>query len=416
MGLRHALECPSAVGRAHEPEVEDVERVPVDGVRHQALEVERALPDVPVAVDECPRQAPVVGAVQPAPLGLEVRPYPVRIRAGHGNRDLAEHAVRKARAAREVGPRVAAIGGLEDPRPFATAPQAPRLAVHLPQRRVQDVRIARIQDEVDGSRALVAEEHLLPRVSPIGRPEDAALRVGTEGMAERRHVGAVRVGGVDADASDRVGVGEAEVAPGLPGIVRAVDAVALEDVGAELHLAHADVDDVRVGGGHRDRPDRGAAHLPIGHRGPCRPAIRRLEQPSARRAEVVLERPFGVARHGDGASAPVRSDRPPLHGRQERDVVLGSEPRRHRGQRQRGQDRESEERRSDTLQGREDRRANAVVHACLRSRRLNPEPYLISSRMAASSSTAPSGGCVNRLTPMVTANPAAKPGSISYRS
>ena len=88
-------------------------------------------------------------------------------------------------------------------------------------------------------------------------------------MAERRHVHAVGVGRMDADAPDRVGVGETEVPPALPGIVRAVDAVALENVGAQLHLAHADVDDVGVGRRHRDRADRSAADLPIGHRSPC---------------------------------------------------------------------------------------------------------------------------------------------------
>ena len=104
-------------------------------------------------------------------------------------------------------------------------------------------------------------------------------------MAEGRHVHAFGVGRVDADAPDRVGVGEAEVPPVRPGIVRAVDAIALEDVGAELHLAHADVDDVGVGRCHRDRADRGAADLPIGHRSPCGPAVGRLEQPTAGRAE-----------------------------------------------------------------------------------------------------------------------------------
>ena len=136
---------------------------------------------------------------------------------------------------------------------------------------------------------------------------------------------------IDADAADRVGIGEAEVPPALPGIVGAVDAVALEDVGAELHLAHADVDDIRVGRCHRDRADRGAADLPIGHRSPCGPAVGRLEQPTAGRAEVVLERSLGMARHRDRAAAPVRPDRAPLHGRDERDVVLGSEDCRHRG-------------------------------------------------------------------------------------
>ena len=308
MGLRYALERPSAVGRAHEPEVEDVQRVAVDRVRLQTLEVEGTLPDVPVAVHEFPRRPPVVGPVQPSPLGLDVGPHPVRIRARDRNRDLAQHPGWEPWVAREFAPRVAAIGGLEDPRSLAAAPQAPRLAIHLPQRRVEDVRIARIHDEVDGPRALVAEEHPLPRLASVGGPEDAALGVGSEGVAEGGDVGAVGVRRMDADAPDRVRVGEAEVPPGRPGIVRAVDAVALKDVGAQLHLAHADVDDVRIRRRHRHRADRSAADLPIGYGRPADPAVRRLEQPSACRAEVVLERSIRMARHRDRASAPVRPD------------------------------------------------------------------------------------------------------------
>ena len=337
VGFGHALQRFAAIGRAHEAEVEDVERVAVDRVRLQALEVEGALPDVAVAVDERPGPAPVVGPVQPSALGLEVRPHPVRVRAGHGDRDLAEHAGREARVARDLAPGVAAVGGLEDPRPLAAAPQAPRLAVHLPERRVQDVRIARVHDQVDRPGVFVAEEDLLPSSAPVAGPEDTALGVGPEGMAERRHVRAVGVGGMDADARDGVGVGEPEVPPTLPAVVRTVDAVALEDVGAQLHLAHADVDDVGVRRGHRDRAHRGAADLAIGHGGPGGSAVGGLEEPSPRRAEVVLERPVGVARHRDRASAPVRADRAPLHGGKEGDVVLCLEPRRHGGQRSRQQ-------------------------------------------------------------------------------
>ena len=277
---------------------------------------------------------------------------------------------------------------LKIPDPLAAAPQAPRLPIHLPQRRVEDVRIVRIHDEVDGPRALVAEEHLLPRPAPVGGPEDAALGVGPEGMAEGGHVRAVGVRRMDADASDRVCVGEAEVSPALPGIIGAVDAVALEDVGTQLHLAHADVHDIGVGRRHRDRADRGAADLPIGRRRPGGPAVRRLEQPAAGRAEVVLERPLGMARHRDRASPPVRPDRAPLDG------AGGARP----GPALRAQG-----------------TAQTVASRPLPDARASAS-YLVSLRIAASSSAAPGGGCVNRLTPIVTAKPAAKPGSISYRS
>ena len=331
VGLGHALERLSAIGRPHEPEVEDVERVAVDRVGLQALKVEGALPDVAVAVDELPRTASVVGPVEPAPLGFEVCPHPVRIRAGDGDRDLAEHPLREARMARDLAPGVAPVGGLEDPRPGAATPEVPGPANHLPQGRVQHVRIGRIHGQVDRPRAFVAEEHLLPGPAPVAGAVDPALGIGPEGMPERRDVQPVGVGGMDADASDGVGFGEAEVAPARPAVVRAIDTVPLEDVGAQLDLAHADVDDVGVGWGHRDRAHRGAGHLAVGHRDPGSPSVGRLEEPSAGRAEVILEGSLGMTRHGDRAAAPVRTDRAPLHGGEEGSEVLRGERRRDRG-------------------------------------------------------------------------------------
>ena len=221
---------------------------------------------------------------------------------------------------------------LKIPGPLASAPQAPRPAVHLPERRVENVGVARIHDEIDSARVLVAEEDLGPGPAPVGGPEDSALRVGPEGVAERRDVRAVRIRGMNPDASDCVGFGEAQVPPAPAGVVGTVDAVALEDIGAQLHFAGADVDDVGVGRRHRDRADRGAPDLPVGHRAPCVAAVGRLEEPAAGRAEVVLVRPLGVARDGDRASATVGADRTPFHGREQGDEVLGGERRRYGGQ------------------------------------------------------------------------------------
>ena len=74
-------------------------------------------------------------------------------------------------------------------------------------------------------------------------------------MAERGDVDEVGVRRVDADRGDGQRLLEADVRPRLAGVGRLVDAVALDDVAAQLGLAHADVDDVRIRLGDGDGAD-----------------------------------------------------------------------------------------------------------------------------------------------------------------
>jgi hypothetical protein len=72
-------------------------------------------------------------------------------------------------------------------------------------------------------------------------------------VSERRDVHRVVIFGMDADLTDVARVLEAEMRPGLARIGRAVHAVAMRHVPADAALAHADVDDVRVGPRDSDR-------------------------------------------------------------------------------------------------------------------------------------------------------------------
>ena len=71
-------------------------------------------------------------------------------------------------------------------------------------------------------------------------------------MAEGGNVHDVGVARIDADARDGLRLLESEVRPHLAGVRTAIHAVALHDVAAEFRLAHADVDDVRIGLCDRD--------------------------------------------------------------------------------------------------------------------------------------------------------------------
>ena len=109
----------------------------------------------------------------------------------------------------------------------------------------------------------------------------------------------------------------------LPASVGLVDAVALHDVAAQLHLAHADVDDVGIRLGDRDSADRRAADLSVGDRLPRDAAVSGLPETAADRAEVVLVRTTRTSGGGDRSPAAIGSDVSPLQ-RGKDAVVIGA--------------------------------------------------------------------------------------------
>ena len=98
--------------------------------------------------------------------------------------------------------------------------------------------------------------------------------------------------GMHAQARDRLRVAEiGEVIPLHAAVGRLVDAVALDDVAAQLRFAAADVDDVGVRLADRQRADRRGADLAVGHRRPVGAAVGGLPRAAAGGAEPVFERP-----------------------------------------------------------------------------------------------------------------------------
>ena len=272
----------AAVGRLRQREVQDVDGVRVARVRDHAIEVERTLPEIAIRVDQPPRCAGVVRSIQAARLGFDDGIEAPRVGAGHADADLADRPVRQARRVRDLAPGVAAIGGLEESGTRSAARELPRNPGDLPERRVDRVGVLRIDRQIDCAGPGVAKEHARPAAAAIARTIDASRLGGLRRIAERRRVNDVGIGGMDAQARDGQGVGQSDVFPVLPRVARFVDTVALHDVAAQLRLTHADVDDVGIGGRHRDRADRGAGNLSVGDRRPRR-ARRRWSSTARRR-------------------------------------------------------------------------------------------------------------------------------------
>src|SRR5205085_1461034 len=166
--------------------------------------------------------------------------------------------------------------------------------------------------DVDPAAVAVAEQHPLPGLAAIPGAEDPALIVGPERVAERGDEHDIRVSRVDDDGADVPAVPQTQVLPGLAGIERLVYAVAIGDVAARAGLAGADIDDVVIRVGDRDRSDRGDLLL-VEDRLPGAPGVGALPDPTGHRTEIPGCRIPRHAAHRHHSAAAERPDLPPFH-------------------------------------------------------------------------------------------------------
>ena len=148
----HRTERLATVDRLHERDVVVVDDVRVLRVGVDLRVVPRALAEIAVRVDQLPRVAAVVRAKDAAGIGLDVRPEPVGVRAGHGDADVSPEPFRQAGIAGDLRPVVAAVGRFEHPAAGAARRQHPGRAPRLPEAGVEHVRIVRVHREVADAR------------------------------------------------------------------------------------------------------------------------------------------------------------------------------------------------------------------------------------------------------------------------
>ena len=215
------------VARAIRVDVEDPHRLGVLRIGEDVRVVPGALPELAVLRALGPAQATVLRPEDATVGRLDEREDPIRARRRDRDRDLPQDALRQPAIARELGPGVATVDRLEDATALAAADELVRAADRLPQGRVHDARIPRIDREVDAAGLGAARQDLLPGLPAIPGTEDAARRVRPVRVAEGRDVRGVGILGVDPDLADVPGVLEPEVGPGLAAVGRAVDTVAV---------------------------------------------------------------------------------------------------------------------------------------------------------------------------------------------
>ena len=186
----------------------------------------------------------------------------------------------------------AAVARGEEPAAGTAAVAAPGVDLERPHPGEEDARVLRVHRDVGAAGVLVGEERLGPGLAAVGGAEDAALLLRAVGVAERARQHDVGILRVDHEARDAAGLLQAHERPGLAGVHGLVDALAERDVAADLALAGARPDDVRIGG--RDG-ERRRSTAPAGRRrsapswcrrrssSRCRPRRRRRSRCTGRR-------------------------------------------------------------------------------------------------------------------------------------
>ncbi len=267
-----------------DPDFVFVLRVDVD-----VVEVERPGAQALAAVDERPRFAGVIGAVQAAFVAgrFDHRVDDAWIAARDVDIDLADQFAGQAGA--DLFPGLAAVNRLEDAafRRGAAADDVPALAEAFVHGRVKDVRVLPIDFDVAAARFVVDEQRLLPRLAAIGRLEDAALVVRTKRRSQRREPHRIGVHRVHLDAADLAGVLQAHELPLRAAVSRLVDAAADDDVRADRGAAGADPHVIGIRRRHVNRADRpGRGDLAVADRRPGDPGIVGLPHAAADAAEI----------------------------------------------------------------------------------------------------------------------------------
>ena len=181
MGRVEAFEGFARIDGAVEASVRDVDLVRIFRVSPDMREVPGALAEAMVVVDERPFAAAVVASIEAPFLGFDESIDDIRVGAGNRDADAAERTFRES-VAFDWLPRRAVVAGTVEAVFRAATIERPRRAIAFPHRGKENVRILRIEDDIDAAGAVVEVEDFFPGFSAVARAENAALGIGTVGV------------------------------------------------------------------------------------------------------------------------------------------------------------------------------------------------------------------------------------------
>src|SRR5271170_386821 len=214
------LESFATIARAVEGSVRDVHGVRIARVGRHAAEIPTAHPEAVIGGDVAPVLACIVRAVNSALVSIHERKDSLAaFTGGDGDSDAAQSLARKSMG-RDLPPIHSAVRGLVKAaaRPIRGRIDAPRRAARLPQRRIHNLRIARLETEINRAGVVVLCEDLFPARAAIRRAVHAALCIRPKTVPERGNKYDIRIAGVNQYAADLARIAQTDVPPGRAGV------------------------------------------------------------------------------------------------------------------------------------------------------------------------------------------------------
>ena len=157
-------------------------------------------------------------------------------------------------------------------------------------------------------------EYLLPGRTAVHRAVNAAFLTGTPDLPLYADVGNIAILRVNLDARYLARVRQADVGPGVAGVGRLVDTVAVtRRHAANRFFTRPYINDVGIGLGDRDGADRANIKVLVRDVFPTASCVFGLPDATACGAHVIELRVVGHAGHGRHSPAAIGPDHPPLH-------------------------------------------------------------------------------------------------------
>ena len=176
------------------------------------------------------------------------------------------------------------------------------------------MRVRRVHPQIGGARLRIHLEYVLPGLAAVRRAVNAPFLTGTPDLPLHADVGNIVILRMDPDARYLARVRQAYVGPGVTGVGRLVDSVAVtRRHAANRFFTRPNVNDVCVGLGNRDGADRANIKVPVRDVFPTDSCVFGLPDAAAGGAHVIELRVIGHASHGRHSPAAIGPDHPPLH-------------------------------------------------------------------------------------------------------
>src|SRR2546429_635312 len=276
-----------------------------------------AAPNPMIRVDEPPGFAGVIRNVHAAIfVGFHRGINTARLDRRHGDGDAAQSFIRAGQAFRQRTPVPSPIGRFEN---AAACGNKRRAAANLPGRdpsgpqgRVNCPWVRRIKRQIGCARVFALIQNFLERLTSIGRAKNSSLGVRAVRMPQGRNKKAVRILRIDKNRGDLPCIAQPKVRPSFSRVSGFIDTVAGRQVRPLQTFPAADVNDIRVGRCHGQRPHR-TGRLVVKNRIPGIPEVSGFPDATVDGRHVKNARLSCHARDCYGAATAKRPDAAPAH-------------------------------------------------------------------------------------------------------